>query len=382
MAQNHVAIALIMLTCSSASGAKTIAATQSTLATALRSATGGDRIVLNGDFGFNKIYGASYSSLVTLDASAARLSDTVVFYNANNLLISGGTFGSSKASTRWGRDAVFYNSANVGFDQAQFVGNGGGAAVAFIGVSNAYVLNSTFSNFGLGLGLSKVNGATLTNNAVYGQTKDGFDIAGSRNVTASHNACYGANPAPGAHPDCIQIWGMAGQTTSNIALTDNLAYESSQGFTKFASGGSASHISMLRNVVESTMPQGIACYDCYNSEFRDNELVTLKSAPHLVNLNIIGGSNNILSNNSFVRNTSNAYLAPEFAAPTSFAGLLRTGLRASLPTAIASTTVKGDVGVSVEAVPEPSLWACLIAGFGLQGGMMRHRRKRATTVAA
>lgn len=378
----YVAVPCLIFGASTAN-AKVILATATSLTQAFKSATGGDRIVVSGDIGYAKIYGPAYSSQVTVDARAAHFKDTVVIYNASNIAFTGGLFGMATAGTTWGRSVQVYDSSNIGFDQAQFVGNGTSGGVNFSNVDGAYVANSSFSNLTTAGNFAHVTGGNIINNVVYGQTKDGFDLADTHDINASHNSCFGAKPSPGVHPDCIQIWSVAGKAvSSNINISDNLAYGNSQGFTKFDSGGGGTGISILRNVVESTYSQGIACYGCVNSQVKNNFLVTLKSAPHFVNLNVVGGTNNQIAGNTFMRSGSDAFVTPFSATTIYSAGLLASGAHAIIPDLATTTAIPIKLGTQVGNVPEPAIWTSLIAGFGLHGGAMRFRRARRKTEVA
>ena len=107
-------------------------------------------------------------------------------------------------------------------------------------------------------------------------------------------------PSPGAHPDCIQIVERAGQPMqSDISLLNNEALAITQGFTSFdPSAASGIRISIIGNRVETSMPQGIACYGCFDSIITDNVLITLPGSKWRTFLRVPGGANNIVENNS------------------------------------------------------------------------------------
>lgn len=356
--------------------AKTIKATSTNIKQAFASAVGGDKVVLSGNFGWTKLADYSYSSMVTVDASAASFTNSWQLDNISNVTVVGGTFGSAVASTRLGKAIAVYGGSNLSFTNGTYLGAAKDGGLSISNATNVNVSSNTFSNLTVGGGFTNVTGLTLTNNAVGGAKKDGFNIVGSHKVLASHNSCTGNSPSPGAHPDCIQLWSIAGKTPmSDIKILDNYASGATQGFTIFTPQlGGADRVTMSGNVVMSTMPQGLACYGCRDSVLSDNLLITLAGAAHWTNLNIVGGSNNTKSGNVFSRTGVVTPYHPTVGQLGYGAGV-SAKLPAPRPLSIAasSNALAGDGAVS--AVPDAPVWITMISGFGLLGASMRIRRR-------
>ena len=344
--------------------ATTYTATNDTFASVIASVQGGDTINMVGDFQLMTTQIYSFTSPVIVNAAAATFYRTWTLRNIDNLSIVGGTFNYHPVDALYSAALEVYNSNNISVDHTLFTDDGGHDGANFSTSTNVSVTNSEFKSLSHSIGLRDVVGANLYNNLTVGTTIDGIDIAASQNVVASHNSCIDGAPADGAHPDCIQIYSLAGSPlSSDITLSDNLAFGATQGFTKFFTGGSGTNISIVRNLVETTYPQGIACYDCIDSNISDNLLVTLAASDHFVNLNVIGGSGNTTTGNVFEDVGRVALYRPAIGSIWHNAGVIPWGTGAL------------DAGISV--VPEPSVWASLFAGFAVVGGTFRKRRRLA-----
>ncbi len=388
-----IAVVTIAAASSVVGNAKTIQATSATLSKAFASAVGGDTIVLSGTFGWTKTKNYSYSSKVTVNASAATFTNSWSIENVSNVSVVGGTFGSATAPTRLGKAISVYGGSNLSFTNGTYLGAPGGGGVSAVNTTGLTVSNNSFKNLTVGGGFENVTGLTLSNNAVTGAKKDGFNIVGSHNVVASHNSCTANSPSPGAHPDCIQLWSIAGKKPmSDIKILDNYASGATQGFTLFTGQlGGADRVTISGNVVMSTMSQGVACYNCRNSSITNNLLVTLKAAPHWTNLNIVGGSNNIKSGNILTRTGVVSPYHPALGQLGYGAGVLPVNQNASK--SFNANTVRSGTfaatGLStnaldtrafnadgtVSAVPDAPVWITMISGFGLLGSAMRLRRR-------
>lgn len=354
----------------------------------LSKARGGDTISLQGKFGATRLSNLNFASTVRVNAWNATFTDTLTLSGVNNLSFRGGKFGSSTASLRLGRAVSIYSSANIGFALPTVLGRSGGIGIYGRGTDNLNVSDGNFLGLKVGIVYDGVSRGLITANSIRRSVSDGINIVDSHFVTARGNNCSGGAPTPLAHPDCIQLWSIAGNAPqSDITLVNNYAYGPTQGFTSFdASNGGGVRISMIGNRVDTSFPQGIACYGCFDSVFADNVLTTLSGSRWRTSLNIIGGSNNIISNNS---------IGPKVAV-LSAARLLGSGFVAG-PDADAETIPSGDVlspeyfgardfeaeampaprfaynAFNIAAVPEPGVWLQLLLGFAGIGVLMRRR---------
>lgn len=351
----------------------------------------GDTIILRGNFDGIKISNRSFATPVKIDARQARFNGTVALRNVNGLEFTGGTYGSTKSAWQNAGTIRVEKSSNISFTQPRLFGNGLGRArgMTFSESQNLSVTGGIFSGFRLAIGAVSSTDGFFANNKITKSTSDGINIANSHRFTAQYNSCSGTRPSAGAHPDCIQLWSLAGNPVqSDIQLLYNIATGATQGFTSFdAARGGGLRISMIGNRVDTSFPQGIACYACFDSIITDNVLTTQPGARWRTSLNIVGGGNNRVENNS---------IGPFDKALAPRAGL-SAGSLASLNAFELADLENGDaldvfdqfeaiqgqwVGEGFAAVPEPGVWAQLIAGFGVLGGLLRMRRGRSNQMLA
>lgn len=155
-----------------------------------------------------------------------------------------------------------------------------------------------------------------------------------------------------------------------------------QGFTSFTpSSGGGLRIFMLNNRVNLSYSQGIACYNCVDSVFSGNMLTTIPGSDHQTRINIVGGRNNIISNNSI----------GNFVRPLKSNVLLSTADQTAFDDLGASTANWADWGWDATAstplsaaalaafainasVPEPGTWLQLLAGMMAIGWVARRRQ--------
>ena len=224
-------------------------------------------------------------------------------------------------------------------------------------------------------------------------SSDGINIAGSHNVTATGNSCSGTVISAGAHPDCIQMWSIAGRPVqSDITLSKNIINGPTQGLTSFTeANGGGLRISIIDNIIATSYPQGIACYGCVDSIITGNILTTLAGARWRTSINVFNGRNNIVANNSVgakppgkVFHLGTADLSQSIVSDSGFSGPVftegvssfasggpdvLTGLDNRLP----SMRLASSNPAALAAVPEPATWAQLIFGFTMIGFAARRR---------
>jgi hypothetical protein len=94
---------------------------------------------------------------------------------------------------------------------------------------------------------------------------DGIDVSLSRNIVIDCNACTEFRPAPGAHPDCFQLWSRpAAPPTADIVITSNSAVGDMQGISLFnhvrdgANDGGFDRVLTRGNIVLNTYGDGIS----------------------------------------------------------------------------------------------------------------------------
>lgn len=372
----HASAIIYLFVTSATAQAAVVNVTGANLKAAFLAANSGDTIIVTGVVAGASLLDRSFTKTVTIDATNASFTDTLMVMNVDRLKIVGGTFGSTTADMRTGRAVGVYDSSFVTLTAPTVIGNGNGHGISVVRSADVVVSKGDFSNLRLGLGISSSERVRATSGRFTGMTSDGMNIADSHNVTANFNRCSGNNPSVGAHTDCIQLWSVKGRAVqSDITLSKNIVEGPTQGLTSFnPDDGGGLRITMTDNRITTSKPQGIACYNCVDSLFSGNVLTTLPGSAHQTTMNIIGGSNNTIINNSIgPRPAALAALgAGAFADYESLPDYLLED-----PGYLADLNESGDAarsfGISAATVPEPMVWAQLLLGFGFTGLWMRRR---------
>jgi hypothetical protein len=412
--RNALAYSIVMATAMAFSNPATAAiltATPADFVSVFNSAVGGDTIRVSGKFGTFNLQNKAFSSLVTIDATGATFADSITIANVSKLKIIGGTYGSKTAALRTSRAIGLSNSSDISFSRMAFVGNGTGFGLTIAGSTNVSVSALNFNKFRLGLGVVSSEQVRISSSAFTGMSSDGVNIVDSRFVTATTNRCSGNLASPGSHPDCMQLWSIAGKPMqSDIVLTRNTVTGATQGLTSFdPDDASGLRISITDNIINTSFPQGIACYGCVDSVFTGNKLTTLPGSQFRTSMNIIGGVNNVISNNSVGAKptTVSAQLDPSssiagdpeesggagdagsdydpfsyFDEPVpDFALEYLSGINIPDNVPVEGsieedpfTAFSGrDFSAAIAAVPEPMLWAQMLLGFALAGTAVRRQ---------
>ncbi len=359
----HCTTALILLAVTGPAQSKVINATAKTIAAVWTAAKPGDTIKLSGKFGLTRLQYKSSGKAITLDATSAVFTDSLMINQVDGLKIVGGTFGKTGGTaTKYGRAVVIYGGSSIAFYSPTVVSDAGGQGIAFNDTVGASVKSGNFAGLYSAISLTRVKNGYLSGNAITRSLSDGIDIADSHNVTATYNSCSAGTPVAGAHPDCIQMWSVAGHAVqSDIAIIHNTATGPTQGFTSFdATKGGGLRLSIMYNRVATSYSQGIACYACVDSNISYNRVTTLAGSAHLTNINVIGGNHNTVIGNTIgaLPKSPHAAAARLFDASATFD----------------DASPMADVG----AIPEPASWLMLVVGFGIVGSAVRRSRRFAT----
>lgn len=355
-------------------GAVQLHATSATLKSVFAAAKSGDNIRLTGNFGAQALQARSFTGRVTIDATRATFTDTLTIRDVTNLDFVGGRFGSTTSTYQNGGTIRVTGGSGVRFLRPTIVGDGLGKAhgIGFSDTTRFTVDRGTFEGLRLAIGVGNSTRGLISNNRITKATSDGINISSSQIVTARNNHCSNTIISLGAHPDCIQLWSRIGEPIqSDIKLLDNEAHGYTQGFTSFDPGdASGLRIEISGNIVATSLPQGIACYGCFDSLVTRNTLTTLPGANHRTTIRVIGGADNIVTANS---------VAPYTKAPA-------LGGRLAFDSELASDFGDfGDLGGSFDiagsaaSVPEPLTWVQMLLGMGLIGAATRRRAGRAAT---
>lgn len=258
---------------------------------------------------------------------------------------------------------------------------------------NVSVTRSSFTSLRRGLSFSTVTNGKMARNKFVNSSSDGAAIVDSHFVTANRNSCSGTAPSAGAHPDCIQLWSIRGHAVqSDITLSKNIAVGKTQGFTSFTpSNGGGLRISMLNNRVDISYPQGIACYNCVDSLFQGNVLTTIVGSQFQTRMNIVGGSNNVMLDNSiggFQRPVSTIRMGLDSIVDPAFEERVYDDMGMSDwalndwgqdDTTYSLLSADALANFAIASVPEPETWLQLLTGMLVIGCVARRRQR---TIAA
>lgn len=362
-------IAAVALLAGLPAGAATLKATAANYKQVFSVAKGGDTVVLSGSFGAISLRDRNYATTLTIDARGATFTDTFSMKYVSGVTLLGGNYGhytSSLVAIRvTGGDRITISKATI-------IGNGTSRhGIDVNATTNVTIDSSTFSGLGLGAGFIGVTGGKMTNNKSIGSSSDGFNVADSHKVLVSRNSCTGGSPKAGAHPDCVQMWSTKGNAPlSDIEVSDNIATGATQGFTLFDHGtGGGDRIKLLRNRVNTSYPQGIACYDCRNSFISGNILTTLPGSKWRTVINVVGGRNNTITGNSIG-------IRPLTAVAGAIVPVLNTsGAGFTTPPDVLLNPSTTLPTLAAGAIPEPGTWAMMLGGFGVVGLAARRRQR-------
>ena len=362
-ARRAIVVACALLPMSTTAAVITV--TPATFDAAVAAAKGGDTLKLVGTFGKERIMARSFIGGVTLDATQATFTATLTLKDVENLTVVGGTF-NIVGAVQYTRAVAIYGGRNVTFKAPRVLGSAGGEGIVFDGTNGANVAGGMFHGLENGVVLGSVTNGNVSKATITGAVSDGIDIADSHNVTASYNSCSAGAPGAGVHPDCIQLWSVTGKPLqSDIVVRNNSASGPTQGFTAFASMGGELRVQFSHNKVDTSYAQGIACYDCLDSNISYNSLSTLVGAPFRTNLNVVGGSGNLV-----VGNLIEPYVTLRGPASATFEDDGATGAMPDLAALVGTAPDGGGSAV----VPEPASWTLLVAGFAVVGTATRRRR--------
>ena len=251
-----------------------LAADPSSLNGVLAAARPGDTVrLVAGNYGTVTIKSRTFDPPLTIDAGTATLSG-VQFTNATGIHWTGGTLKG---------DPTIIAGVNYGVWATTSSG---------ITVDSVHI-----SSFRVGIVFDRVNGGAITGNWLSNMSFDGADLAASRGITIAHNACSEFTPAPGAHPDCIQLWSVPTlPPTADITITANSTVGSMQGISLFnpslngVSEGGFDRVTITGNTVLTTYADGISVYECRGCTVRNNSVNSLPNYTYKAQLYVSGGS--------------------------------------------------------------------------------------------
>lgn len=249
----------------STSKAASVSVTPATLVAVLKSAKGGETIVLQtGDYGKVIFPYRDYPTRVVVDATAARFSQ-IWIRRVSGLEIRGGSI--------------------VGARTEPFT-------MAIDSSRNLRVANMTMSGARVGISLTRSQGIDIISNRFDGLRSDGVNIAMTSQVLIQGNSCRNFNPIQavysstgalikdGDHPDCIQGWSSRGYTPiSDISIVGNTAVGYMQGIFFGNTGqGGYDRITIRDNDLTVGAFNGIILWEARSSTVTRNKVKTVPGA--------------------------------------------------------------------------------------------------------
>lgn len=343
--------ALVMALAAAAPAAATAwVATPKNFTSVFARARGGDTVTLVGQFGATTLNNRDFGSAgLRVNAWGASFSDSFALKNVDNIAIRGGRYGSATRPMRLTKAIAVFGGSNIEFSMPQVIGNGGGQGLAADSTDGIRATGGSFSGMKLGIGFTNVTDGLMAANRLVNVSSDGMNLAGGSDIEVSGNSCLGTKPFLGAHPDCVQMWSLDGRPRiRDITVTGNSISGATQGITLFNASVGGENIRITDNRIDTSYPQGIACYNCDNSLIAGNVLTTQPGALYRTSLNAFGDNLQIIGNSVSAKPAA-ARLA-----------------RVALPMA--------EVTLAASAVPEAGTWAMLVIGFALGGALARRRR--------
>ena len=252
-----------------------LAASPATFESAFAAAKPGDTLrLVAGRYPLTIIRSRTFSPPLTVDASAATMTG-IVLRDTSGIRWTGGVFDGSTLTVK--------SATDFGF--AAYAGR------------NITVTGVTFSALRVGVVLDHIVGGEVSNSSFVGMRADGIDLAVSRSITITHNACHNFRVDPGEHPDCIQAWSKpTDPPVADIVISGNSAIGTMQGISFFdgdvngVAQGGFDRVSIFGNSVMNTMANGIAAYNCRGCTVRNNTVGSLPDYIYVSQLVVIGGS--------------------------------------------------------------------------------------------
>jgi hypothetical protein len=320
---------------------------------------------------------------VQVDANGAVFQAGMVLSNVHNLGFSGGTFGRSDMELRSWQTVRVELSSNISLAQGLYLGNNDnrGTGLQILQSHQVTVRDSQFDGHGsAGIAARTSTGVLVTRNAITRSFGDGINVIDSQRVIVSANNCSAFNPGAGSHPDCVQLWSLAGRPLqADIAVLNNSAIGNMQGFVAFdPRTGSGERLIFAGNYAAITYTHGVSCTRCNDSIFIDNILTNLPEARWgAPSVRLTEGLRNLVAGNqSFdVRGLAGQ---PGFALAQPIWSSFAPAWAGSVGSQIGSLFTTGFDGppVSVSSVPEPASWLMLGFGFVAVGRQLRRRQNR------
>lgn len=162
-----------------------------------------------------------------------------------------------------------------------------GTADASLKLGNVHQFTITYfvsdSPVRAGIEIGSSDHVTASTVTVTRSGSDGMDIAGSQNIAIDHLRCSKGLPTPGAHPDCLQLYGgtaYAPSPVAHITVVWSVAEGPTQGFDTFANTGTMNDVHFEHLTASVGYSRGISMSpDCTGCTFRYNSVALFPGTP-------------------------------------------------------------------------------------------------------
>ena len=262
--------ATILLALFAAQPALAAPATPATVQAVIAAAKSGETITLAaGSYPRIVIKGKTWATPITLDASAANITQLTIDSSAG-VNVKNGSFSGAKGAAYLGYAAWVYKSRFVTFTAPQ--------------ISN--------SNRGIVIDMS--SDVDVTKAAMTGLSVDGIDISSSQRVKVTYSSCTAFKTGT-AHPDCVQGWSRPGKITSDVLIDRNtMDSQNTQGIffgnhvRNGVDDGGFDRVTITNNTIRGSYPNGIAVAACRGCVVTDNKAITMLGSKYKVMINLYG----------------------------------------------------------------------------------------------
>lgn len=361
----HIIFQVAALAAASPAAAAIHTATQASFNTVFSTAQAGDTIVLQGAFNDEiRIRNRHFSTAVTIDATSATINRTLRINTSSGIAITGGQW---NHNATYGQMVTIKDSTDIKLARANFTGTSAtiSSALGVVQSSGISISDNKFTNVRTSIVITSTTDSLVTRNRILGATSDGIDVADSHRILVSSNYCGGTVPHSTAHPDCVQLWSLAGMPVqSDIVILNNVAEGATQGFTSFdPEPFSGQRIVFAGNLTKLSFPHSISCYGCQDSLFLDNTVIAMPGTTWKTLVREPYGVNNTFINNQ-VFDYRNRTLEDVLAITHKFSTYR--------PDFVPGAST--DIRTFSTAVPDPGVWMQLLAGFSLIGLATRRRK--------
>lgn len=221
--------------------ARTVNVNQANLVQSLAAAQPGDTLVLApGGYGVIAVPRKTWLTPITIDARAASMTGVVIF-KASGVNWTGGTIiGTTLGISISNSDHVNVTSANVS------------------GAIKGIVVNNSTD-------------VKILRNKLHDLRSDGIDVIGQR-VLVEGNTVTDMHPAPGDHPDGVQIFSANNVRTSDVTVRGNTISGMMQGIFARSPDLGLSNLVVTGNKILIGYGNGIVMLDTHNSVATGNNV--------------------------------------------------------------------------------------------------------------